>query len=84
MSGTYLGGLKARATIRKEYGDDFFKRIGALGGKNSKRGGFASDKVGADGLTGRQRAAKVGVLGGQRSRRGSQRYVELAKRLNSQ
>lgn len=34
-----------------------------------KAGGFASDKVGKDGLTGRQRASLVGAIGGFRSRR---------------
>ena len=34
-----------------------------------KAGGFASDEVGKDGLTGRQRASLVGAIGGFRSRR---------------
>lgn len=35
-----------------------------------RAGGFASDKIGPDGLTGRQRAALVGAIGGLKSKRG--------------
>lgn len=58
----------------KKYGPDFYKRIGARGGANGKgpgyKGGFASNEVGEDGLTGRQRAKLAGAVGGKRSRRG--------------
>lgn len=37
---------------------------------NSRLGGFASDKVGADGLSGRERARIAGQKGGRKSRRG--------------
>lgn len=70
MSGTKAGGLKTAATIRKRYGKNFYKVIGREGGKISTTGGFASMRVGADGLTGRQRASVVGVKGGRISRRG--------------
>ena len=33
-------------------------------------GGFASEKVGKDGLTGRERARKYGAIGGHISKRG--------------
>lgn len=46
-----------------------FRDIGRLGGQRSNNGGFASSKVGADGLTGKQRAAKAGAVGGKISRR---------------
>lgn len=46
-----------------------FKEIGAIGGKRSNNGGFASSKVGADSLTGKQRAALAGSKGGKISRR---------------
>lgn len=55
-------------TIRSLHGDDFYARIGRIGGQRGKTGGFASKKVGADGLTGKERARKVGVTGGQASR----------------
>lgn len=70
MSGSKIGGKRAAATNKVKYGESFYQRIGALGGKVGRTGGFASDIVGKDGLTGRQRASKVGVLGGKKSRRG--------------
>ena len=39
------------------------------GGKKGKTGGFASDKKGADGLSGRERARLAGAKGGRISRR---------------
>ena len=71
MTGTKAGGLKARNTNIERYGEDFYRNMGKKGGKISKNGGFASDKVGADGLTGRQRAKIAGAIGGQKSRRRS-------------
>ena len=69
MPGTKAGGIKARDKNIKQYGADFYNRIGRIGGRNSKNGGFASDKVGADGLTGRQRARIAGQKGGRVSTR---------------
>lgn len=42
MPGTVDGGRQAAATNKERHGDDFYKRIGSIGGKNSKNGGFAS------------------------------------------
>lgn len=70
MSGTVEGGKKAGLTNRQRYGDNYYAIQGSKGGKRSRTGGFASKKVGADGLTGAERARQVGVIGGQRSRRG--------------
>lgn len=70
MAGTKEGGAKAAATNKKKYGEDFYEKIGAEGGKKGNTGGFASDVVGKDGLTGRQRASIVGVKGGTKSRKG--------------
>lgn len=69
MPGTRTGGLKARETNIERYGVDFYKRIGSVGGHKGSTGGFASDDVGADGLTGRQRASVAGKKGGEKSRR---------------
>ncbi len=69
MAGTQAGGRKAAARNKALYGSDFYASIGAKGGVKGKTGGFASDKVGADGLTGRQRARKAGSVGGRLSRR---------------
>lgn len=73
MTGTKAGGLKAAATNRKKHGNDFYARIGAIGGKNGNTGGFASNKVGADGLTGYQRSHIAGAKGGRNSKRGPAR-----------
>ena len=49
MAGTLEGGLKAKETNYQKHGSDFYRRIGAIGGRNGNTGGFASDKVGKDG-----------------------------------
>lgn len=70
MAGTRRGGLKAAQTNKKRYGDNFYRTIGRPGGLISRGGGFATEKVGTDGLTGTERARVVGSKGGQISRRG--------------
>ena len=79
MAGTKKGGHKAANTIRLRHGRDFYVNIGAMGGKVSRKGGFASAKVGKDGLTGAQRAKRAGAVGGTRSRRGKATAV---RRIN--
>ena len=69
MSGTKEGGRKARDTNIMLYGKGFYQRLGRKGGRNSHTGGFASNKVGADGLTGVERARIAGAKGGRASRR---------------
>lgn len=69
MAGTKAGGKAAAATNKIKYGADFYVKIGAKGGKKSKTGGFASNKVGTDGLTGRERARTAGKKGGLISKR---------------
>jgi len=68
MSGTRAGGLRASETTKELHGDDFYKKVGALGGKKS-RGGFGTQTVGRDGLTGSERARIAGAKGGAISRR---------------
>lgn len=70
MPGTKAGGLKARQTNLLRHGEDFYRRIGQKGGRNGHTGGFNSDKVGKDGLTGFERAKIAGAKGGSVSRRG--------------
>lgn len=65
MAGTKAGGAKARDTNIKRHGKDFYVKLGAKGGKVGKTGGFASMKVGRDGLTGQQRASVAGRKGGK-------------------
>jgi hypothetical protein len=70
MAGTIAGGKAAAATNRAKYGQDFYSKIGAVGGKLGKTGGFANDTVvGVDGLTGRERARIAGAKGGKKSKR---------------
>lgn len=69
MAGNKQGGLKAAQTNAQRHGKNFYRNIGRKGGKVSSKGGFASQKVGADGLTGKERASLVGKKGGEISRR---------------
>ena len=69
MSGTQLGGLKAKQANIERHGADFYKRIGAIGGTKGTTGGFASQFRSADGLTGSERARIVGSKGGKISKR---------------
>lgn len=43
MAGTKLGGQKAAATNLERHGKDFYREIGAKGGRNGHTGGFASN-----------------------------------------
>ncbi|HYH75206.1 MAG TPA: hypothetical protein VD735_04580 [Candidatus Saccharimonadales bacterium] len=78
MAGTKNGGRAAAETNKKKYGPEFYARIGAMGGKKGRTGGFASDAKGKDGLTGRERAARAGALGGRISRRTKKSDFDLA------
>lgn len=69
MAGTLKGGKKAAQTNKMKYGASYYHRIGSVGGKRGTTGGFASDKVGADGLTGKERARIAGIRGGYKSKR---------------
>jgi general stress protein YciG len=60
MAGTKLGGKTAASTNKKRYGKDFYARIGAMGGKKSRTGGFAAN---------RELARIAGAKGGRISRR---------------
>ncbi len=62
MAGTTSGG-KLAAEKNKAHDPDFYKKIGAMGGKVGKTGGFAA------GEKGRKRASIAGTIGGKRSRR---------------
>lgn len=64
MAGTAAGGRLA-AEKNKKRDPDFYKRIGAKGGRAGHTGGFAA------GEEGRKRASMYGAIGGSRSRRSS-------------
>ena len=61
MAGTKEGGKKAAATNKAKYGDDFYREMGRIGGRNGHTGGFASNP---------ERAREAGRRGGLISRRG--------------
>jgi uncharacterized protein len=63
MAGTRSGGKNAATTNKLKYGDDFYAKIGAKGGRNGRTGGFAA------GEEGRARARHYGRIGGHVSRR---------------
>lgn len=83
MSGTQKGGLKAAKTNLKRHGKDYYQRIGRKGGKASTTGGFASEKIGRDGLTGAERAKIAGAKGGAISKRKPAKLSDIAKRTHS-
>ena len=43
MSGTKIGGIKARQTNYLKHGKDFYREIGRIGGRISRGGGFAAN-----------------------------------------
>lgn len=61
MAGTKAGGKKAAATNKAKYGDDFYREMGRIGGRNGHTGGFAANP---------ERARECGRRGGLISRRG--------------
>lgn len=66
MAGTKQGGQQASRTNKAKYGDDFYAKIGALGGKKGTTGGFYAN---------RELAREAGRIGGLKSRRGKKVYA---------
>lgn len=60
MAGTKDGGRAAAKTNRTKYGADFYAKIGAMGGKKGRTGGFYAN---------RELARSAGAKGGRISRR---------------
>lgn len=62
MAGTKTGGSKAAQTIKEKYGEDYYTKIGAMGGKTktTKKKGFAANP---------ELARRAGQLGGKNSSR---------------
>lgn len=83
--GTKAGGQRTKETNLRKHGSDFYKRIGASGGRAGRgedyKGGFACDEKGPDGLTGKQRARIAGKKGGQRSKRGPAKSKNEKKKI---
>ena len=61
MAGTKAGGQKAAATNKALHGSDFYAKIGAIGSKKGRTGGFAANPA---------LARIAGAKGGRISRRG--------------
>lgn len=61
MAGTKAGGQKAAATNKALHGSNFYAKIGAIGGKKGRTGGFAANPA---------LARIAGAKGGRISRRG--------------
>lgn len=60
MAGSIQGGKRAAATNKIKYGENFYKKIGAEGGKRGTTGGFYAN---------RELARTAGAKGGRISRR---------------
>jgi general stress protein YciG len=67
MAGTKTGGQSAAATNKAKYGPDFYAKIGAMGGKKGRTGGFFAN---------RELARIAGAKGGRISRRTKKTEVE--------
>lgn len=75
MSGTKAGGIKARETNYKKHGDDFYKRIGKIGGQNGNTGGFAANP---------ELAKTAGAKGGAKSRRSlAQKTIKIYEYMDA-
>jgi len=61
LAGSSTGALKARETVLKKYGADYYARIGRKGGANGHTGGFYGNP---------EKARECGRLGGKMSKRG--------------
>lgn len=61
MAGTREGGIKAKNTNIARHGRDFYRMIGAIGGRNGHTGGFAANP---------ELARIAGSKGGTISKRG--------------
>lgn len=60
MAGTKAGGIAAAKTNKAKYGEDFYGKIGAKGGRLGRTGGFFAN---------RELARIAGAKGGRISRR---------------
>jgi general stress protein YciG len=69
MAGTTLGGRLAAQKNKQRHGADFYSKIGRLGGRRGRSGGFAA------GSEGRKRASYYGAKGGSVSRRTSKKAL---------
>jgi guanyl-specific ribonuclease Sa len=75
MAGNVTGGKKAAETNKRLYGEDWYIKIGSMGGKISRGGGFAYRKdCDCKLITGKHVVAQcAGKKGGALSRRTNQK-----------
>lgn len=73
MAGSIEGGKEAAATNKAKYGENFYSKIGKIGGAKSRGGGFAYMK--ANGQT--DKIKEAGAKGGTKSRRGKNFYYKF-------
>ena len=71
---TKAGGRTLVATMTKRHGSyeafcEDMRKKASKGGRKGRSGGYASEKVDANGMTGRDRARYWGVVGGRISKR---------------
>lgn len=66
MAGTISGGLKAAKTNKERHGEDYYVKMGAIGGRLGHTGGFAAN---------RELAKIAGAKGGRKSRRGKSKKI---------
>jgi general stress protein YciG len=66
MAGTKQGGQQTRETNYKRHGKDFYKKIGAIGGKKGGMKGFALNP---------KLASEAGKIGGSRGKRGKSKLT---------
>lgn len=79
MSGTSVGGHKAKKANMARYGKDFYARIGALGGMapTKEKGSHGQNLKGFARYP--ELASEAGKIGGQVSRRGKSRKKHIGK-----
>lgn len=75
MPGTKAGGKAAAITNKENHGDDFYGKIGAIGGRYGKAEGV----VKGFGTMSRPQVQAAGRIGGTISRRGSIMKTKLSK-----
>ena len=81
MSGTKIGGAKAAKTNIERYGNDFYKQIGAKGGRNGHTGGFAANPALARiaGAKGGRKSKRTGIRNGEG--KNSVKEIEESERI---
>ena len=77
MAGTKEGGKKAVKTNKERHGEDFYARIGSIGGKKAdhSKGGFAANP---------DLARIAGKKGGSKSRRGKSKAKSEEARVEDE